>query len=87
MNLWAGRSLFGRVFHGKYALLDRQSRGLYTVLEMKFSEDTFEMILYGVLRNVQSRADFFIGEPRRQKLKHLFLSFREVIDRRRFGMF
>ncbi len=42
----------GRVFHGKYALLDSQSRSLYAVLEMKFSEDAFEMILDRVLRNV-----------------------------------
>jgi hypothetical protein len=47
-------SLLGRVFHSKHTLLDRQSRSLYAVLEMKFSEDAFEMILYRVLRNVQS---------------------------------
>jgi len=32
----------GRVFHGKYALLDRQSGSLYAVLQMKFGEDFLE---------------------------------------------
>ena len=52
-----------------------------------FPRMLFEMILYRVLRDVQFRADFFIGEPRSQQLKHLFLSFREIIDRSGFGMF
>ena len=54
---------------------------------MEFCKNIFEVILYGVFRDIQSGPDFFVSESRGQQLEYLFLPFREVGRSGRLGIF